>query len=564
MPRLSHCCRAAVLLPLLSIPVVAFGQTPPSSPRQLLFSGDWVGQITVGDSAMFVRARLTDASPAVRGTVDLPRRKAWDLRLFDIRLSPPSLSFAFEVRGDTARFEGRADQDSIHGDLRVGRNAGTLHLIRRMAYDSAAVRRLAGNYRIARDRVISMGPLDEAGGWLAFFDWKTRRGGILYGLSDTVFFTGPTFGVDYPIAIRVSVHLDQDGNVRGLTWRERGAEALEATRLDDHVSEDVVFQNGRVRLAGAVTVPKGAGRHPAVILIHGAGGTIPTRDFGYWSSYFSGHELAVLAFDKRGGGASTGDANTATYEDLADDVLAGLTYLQSRSDIDPDRIGFYGTSNGGYIAPLAAARSGGRVAFITVRSGSARRVGDNIAYEVGNDLRSQGFSEAQIVEAVAIRQRVTDFVISHPTIDAPAWDSLIAEVNAVSSEPWFPWSRVLWVPRVSPSDSMAVAYVNQLRTVWQYDPIPYWRMVQAPVYVMLGDLDRSVPSTESAALLREALAAAGNGDATVRVFEGANHGLLESRTGYDSEVYALSHYVRGFQDGLVRWIEAHVRPARLR
>lgn len=118
------------------------------------------------------------------------------------------------------------------------------------------------------------------------------------------------------------------------------------------------------------------GWHPAIILIHGAGGTIPTRDFGYWSSFFSGHGVAVLAFDKRGGGASSGDANTATYEDLADDVLAGLTYLQSRSVIDADRIGFYGTSNGGYIAPLAAARSQDRVAFIAVRSGSARRVGN--------------------------------------------------------------------------------------------------------------------------------------------------------------------------------------------
>jgi hypothetical protein len=79
---------------------------------------------------------------------------------------------------------------------------------------------------------------------------------------------------------------------------------------------------------------------------------------------------------------------------------------------------------------------------------------------------------------------------------------------------------------------------------------------------MLGGLDRSVPSAESATLLRQALAAAGNGDATVRVFDRGNHGLLESRTGYDRELSALSHYVPGFQDDLVRWIQTHVRPAR--
>jgi hypothetical protein len=240
-----------------------------------------------------------------------------------------------------------------------------------MPCDSAAVRRLAGNYRIARDRAISVGPIDEAGRCLAFFDSKTRRGGILYPLSDTVLFTGPTFGVDYPIAIRADVRRDAHGDIRGLIWRARGTEPREGTRLDDHVSEDVTFHNGSVRLAGTLTVPKAAGRHPAVILIHGAGRTIPTRDFGYWSSYFSGHGVAVLAFDKRGGGASSGDANTATYEDLADDVLAGLTYLQSRSDIDPNRIGLYGTSNGGYIAPLASARSGGRVHHGSVGVGTA-------------------------------------------------------------------------------------------------------------------------------------------------------------------------------------------------
>ncbi len=549
--------------------------TEPAATPESLCRGDWVGQFALSDTTTFLRVQFTYEAPALNGSADLPADNAWGVKLSEVRLAPRSLSFGFAYGGDTARFDGQAERDSVHGELRTGGKQGRLHLIHRMAYDSTVVRRLAGNYRIAEDRVLSMGPMDEAGGWLAFFDSKTRRGGILYGLSETEFFTGPTFRIDYPIAIRAEVSLDAStpaapvgdkarGKVRALTWWERGEPRREAVRLDDHLSEDVTFQNGPVRLAGTVTIPKGPGRHPAVILIHGAGGTIPTRDFGYWSSYFSGHGLAVLAFDKRGGGASTGNAWTATYEDLADDVLAGLRYLQTRSDIDPERIGFFGTSNGGYIAPLAAARSEGRVAFITVRSGSARKVGDNIAYEVGNDLRSQGFSEADVAKAVAIRQRVTDFVLSHPQITTPAWDSLRAEVDAVSQEPWFPWARALWVPRVSPTDSMGAAFLNKLRAEWQYDPIPYWRKVRTPVYIMLGALDRSVPSAESAVLLRRALADAGNRDATVKVFEHGNHGLLESRTGYDREVLELTTYVPGFQDSLVGWIQARVGLARRR
>ena len=61
-----------------------------------------------------------------------------------------------------------------------------------------------------------------------------------------------------------------------------------------------------------------------------------------------------------------------------------------------------------------------------------------IAYEVENDLRSLGFNESEVAQAVAIRQRVTDFVIGHPTIDTLAWDSLKVEVSAVASERWFP------------------------------------------------------------------------------------------------------------------------------
>jgi len=68
-----------------------------------------------------------------------------------------------------------------------------------------------------------------------------------------------------------------------------------------------------------------------------------------------------------------------------------------------------------------------------------------------------------------------------------------------------------------------------------------------------------VPTAETATRLRETFAATGNRDATVRVFEHANHGLLESRTGYDSEARTLNTYVPGFQEDLVRWIKAHLK-----
>jgi pimeloyl-ACP methyl ester carboxylesterase len=124
----------------------------------------------------------------------------------------------------------------------------------------------------------------------------------------------------------------------------------------------------------------------------------------------------------------------------------------------------------------------------------------------------------------------------------------------VSSERWFPWSRVLWVPRIDPADSGGLAFLNKLRSEWEFDPIRHWKAVRAPVFVMLGELDRSVPTAESAVRIRSALAYAGVRNATVRVFKNANHGLLLARTGYDREINSLAYYAPGFQDQLVSWI----------
>jgi dienelactone hydrolase len=530
-------------------------------------TGDWVGQLRIEADTHYVRIRFAaDTVTGMRANVDLPLSNRWNVRMA-VRIGDGgTLAAQLPLDGDTARIDAAVTSDSITGGVLLRGARGSLRLLHRIAYDSALVRPLAGNYAIADDRVISMGPMDEAGGWLSFFDSKTRRGGILYALNDSVFYTGPTFSIDYPVAIRATIQRSAGGAVRALRWEEVGERARDARRLDDVRQEDVSFDNAGVHLVGNVTSPKSPGRHPAVILIHGCCGTIPTRDFGYWSSYLAHHGIAVLAFDKRGGGQSTGNANTSSYEDFADDVLAGLAMLQRRSDIDSAKIGLYGMSNGGYIAPLAVARSGGRVAFVAVRAGSARAIGGNIDYEVGNDLRSEGFGESDVERGVAIRRRVTQFVIDHPVLTSASWDSLESEVAAVQNERWFGWSRTAWVPRVSPTDSGGKAYLDALRSAWKYDPVPYWAQLQIPIYIMLGALDRSVPSEETAKVLRSTFERSGNRDATVRVYPNANHGLLLAHNGYEREIKSLSYYVPDFQGSLVRWIREHTsgNPAKRR
>jgi dienelactone hydrolase len=557
-------CQTQILITaILTIPISTLHAQNPQ-----LFLGDWVGEIRVGGVPTFIHARFTKDSIGPVVSLDMPTTQTWGV---GARLSAGAgddFGFDFPLGRDTAHFDGTSTARSVDGRIRLTKTAGTLRLLHRLPYDSAFVRSLAGNYELAPDHIVSMGPLDEAGGWLSFFDNKTLRGGILYALPDSTFFSGPSYGIDYPIAIRASVHRGGGGRIEALGWsgtEEAGGgrrEALSkrlARRLDDFVVEkDVSFMNGDVRLVGDLTLPKTPGPHPAVVLIHGCCGSKPTRDFGYWSTYLAHHGIAVLAYDRRGGGASGGDFNSATYEDVAGDVVAGFDMLTRRPDIDPKRIGVFGMSNGGYVAPLAVVRSGGRIAFVVVRSGSARRVGDNIDYEVGNDLRSHGFDSIAVRRGVELRRRVTDFVIDRPVISVAAWDSLRAEVRAVREEPWFEWGRTIWVLYVSPADSGGAHYINSLRRSWSYDPIPLWRQVKAPVYIMLGGLDRSVPTAESVAAFRKVFKESGNPDATVRVFPRGNHGLLAAHTGFDDEARYLAYYLPGFQSSVVSWIRKRV------
>jgi dienelactone hydrolase len=152
------------------------------------------------------------------------------------------------------------------------------------------------------------------------------------------------------------------------------------------------FESGDARLAFTLDLPAGAGPFPAVVAGHGSGRV--TRDQLRWlSAQFTRMGFAVLRFDKRGVGESTGTFVFVGTKDspqvfplLAGDVAAGVRFLRTRPEIDPHRIGLAGASQAGWILPLAA-RDLGDVAFMVLLSGPVCSVGAEMYYSdlVEND-----------------------------------------------------------------------------------------------------------------------------------------------------------------------------------
>ena len=119
-------------------------------------------------------------------------------------------------------------------------------------------------------------------------------------------------------------------------------------------TEAVRFQSGDVTLAGTLFIPDERGRHPAIVLFHGSGPEPRNPSVADW---FARHGVIVLTYDKRGVGESTGDFRAVSFTELADDGLAAIQLLRARPDVDAERIGVWGLSQGGWLGPLAASRS---------------------------------------------------------------------------------------------------------------------------------------------------------------------------------------------------------------
>lgn len=326
-------------------------------------------------------------------------------------------------------------------------------------------------------------------------------------------------------------------------------------------TKDVGFSNGLLRLDGTLYFPTSTAPYPAVVLIHGSGPA--TRDGGGHlkdvAVSFASRGIACLTYDKRGAGASEGDWQLAGLDDLAGDAVAGVDLLAGRAEIDPHRIGVWGFSQGGWIAPLAAVRSS-RVAFVISVSGNSVSPAVQELYRIEAELRADEFSDADISAALALRSR------SHEVIRTGR--GLVELVSAYRQvwDPRAPWLDYLGIP-FSP-DQLAAAGDEVWSWAQQflfYDPVPTLDRIRVPFLAIFGTLDRMTPFRESAAGFEKGLSGRTGTDLTIRFFPGANHSLRVAETGGRKESNDSLPYVTGYFEAMAEWIlGAHSDAATLR
>jgi hypothetical protein len=316
--------------------------------------------------------------------------------------------------------------------------------------------------------------------------------------------------------------------------------------------EDVSFPSGDIELAGTVVKPSGDGRVPAIVMLHGSGReprTDPSTRPVVNALVRAG--FAVLAYDKRGVGASGGDFDSALYRDFIADGVAAVHYMAARPDVDPAAIGLYAVSEGGWLAPEIAVNSG-RIRFIFNKVGSPLSFMETVAWEVRNDFLAAGIAAEDVQALVDVTVRRWRFYIdvaADPSLANGEERHAINARLATLRREVAGASEVL-AEKLGPYDAVTyAAYAADLA----YDPSPFLRQLDIPLYYAYGGQDINVPTDECVAELQRIIAAQGK-DIGITVYPHVGHTLVTWRG------LLTMGYVPGYLETLSRWTSSQVRP----
>jgi pimeloyl-ACP methyl ester carboxylesterase len=304
---------------------------------------------------------------------------------------------------------------------------------------------------------------------------------------------------------------------------------------------NVSIQNGDVRLSGTLVMPRATVPVPLIIFVQGAGPETRAASL-FLADYFAHRGIAAFAYDKRGAGESTGDWKHASFETLAGDVEAVVKFLSNQPGIDAHRIGLMGSSQGGWIAPMAALHLPD-IAFVIVKSAAAVTPEQEELARVARWMTRDGASSADIAEGQNLYKNAIAYART-----GIGWGALQQEIKADSTKPW------AFFPVDTPSDFY---FFDQIRLFFAHDPIPVLQQLRSPLLVIFGGRDDDAPPLETeVGPLLPAMQANGK-DSQLEIFPSAGHDLrIVPESG---EPWDFGRFAPGYLQLLGSWVDAKVQ-----
>ena len=305
----------------------------------------------------------------------------------------------------------------------------------------------------------------------------------------------------------------------------------------DYRIEEVTFSNEKEgnTLTGTLTIPAGEGPFPALVLVSGSGQQnrdeelMNHRPFWVIADYCARHGVAVLRYDDRGVGGSTGEVLNATSLDFSYDAEAAFDFLRNRKEINASRIGILGHSEGGIINFMVAARRP-EVAFLVSLAGPAVNGVEVLKEQQKAILRASGMTEEAVQFSSNANAQLFDII--EASSDREEADTLLRQLlNG--------WGY---------NEELTEQTIGQMASPWmyyflKYDPTEAIVKTNCPALLLNGSKDLQVLASQNLPAYERIIAEHGKTNLTLRELPDLNHLFQHCETGSPNEYFTIEETI---------------------
>ncbi|HEY1638111.1 MAG TPA: alpha/beta hydrolase [Rhizomicrobium sp.] len=310
---------------------------------------------------------------------------------------------------------------------------------------------------------------------------------------------------------------------------------------------NTIFQSGGVKLVGRLIMPKGHGKVPVVVLIHGSETDSALETYAL-QRMFPAQGIGAFVYDKRGTGLSGGHY-TQDFNVLANDAIIAMNEAKRLAGARLGRIGYQGGSEGGWVVPLAVNRA--HVDFAIVSFGLAVTVLQEDQESVALDMHFHHHSAEDTKKALELARAGEHVVETGGRKGYAAFDALRRKYK---SEPWYKdvhGDFLFFVLPLNKTQIGAAAKKLLFHTPFRYEPMPALRASTTPQLWILGSDDLDAPSAETATRIKSLIAK--GKDYTLALYPGAEHGMTEYELGAKGERVS-TRYAPGYFEMMADFI----------
>jgi len=365
----------SILAPAILLLTLA---APSAIAQPSILHGTWLGGHPATEGYVLVRMQvgMDSTEDDRRATINVWGRKP---ETSPIALDGNRVTFEFDERGGRATVTATLRGDTLEGQAHIGTDTKPLHLMRIETTPPELVARIKstyeGTYETADHELVRFDSYSE-GGAMMYINYTTGENRDFF-LTRNGLVAGPTFFLPWPPTMRLREVADSLGQPQIVLEDPATGNVLLRTVRRFRFSYEDIEVHSDVAISGTLTKPQGRGPFPVIVFVHGSGAW--TRGAPYaLGEYLAANGIASWSYDKRGvgksGGVYTHTVDSARFELLAADAIAGVKMLAKRSDIDTHRIGMWGISQAGWIIPIVAARAP-EVDFTVLVSGPLTTLG---------------------------------------------------------------------------------------------------------------------------------------------------------------------------------------------